>query len=342
MGPTKDAELEALLRMDEFPHATKVKKPPRAGSRIHNHLVSNKKRRIFLYSLITQNHQQAAAMPLPPNTTPAPTSVLVPGTSPAPRTDQEQQPESHKSKGKDFEVPKIRLEIRDLSHAGASSFLTAVHAADVLASAIRNVLRCLYSSPSCPTTTAPPTRSVTLILRDMPGVAYTTGSDLDNDHKEIHFSLRYIAGIRKDRLAHEITGVVTHEVVHCYQHNAFGTCPGGLIEGIADWVRLSCRLSPPHWKRHADGDWDGGYERTAYFLEYLEDRFGEGTVRRLNEKLRIQRYQEKQFWTELVGRPVEQLWGDYREKLKDDDAVVVSKEDVSEDECHGTPSSTGS
>jgi hypothetical protein len=244
---------------------------------------------------------------------------------------------------KDFDIPKIRLEIRDLSHAGASSFLKAVQAADVLASAIRNVLRCLYSSPSCPTTTAPPTRSVTLILRDMPGVAYTTGSELDNDHKEIHFSLRYIAGIREDRLAHEITGVVTHEVVHCYQHNAFGTCPGGLIEGIADWVRLSCSLSPPHWKRHADGDWDAGYERTAYFLEYLEDRFGEGTVRRMNEKLRIQRYHQKQFWTELVGRPVEQLWGDYREKLKtDDDTVVVSKEEVSEDEVHRTPSSTAS
>jgi hypothetical protein len=48
----------------------------------------------------------------------------------------------------------------------------------------------------------------------------------------------------------------------------------------------------------------------------LEKRFGKGTIRRLNEKLRIQKYEEKPFWTELVGRPVEQLWGDYKENLE--------------------------
>jgi hypothetical protein len=28
-------------------------------------------------------------------------------------------------------------------------------------------------------------------------------------------------------------GVLVHEIVHCYQYDAKGTCPGGLIEGIA-------------------------------------------------------------------------------------------------------------
>lgn len=42
-------------------------------------------------------------------------------------------------------------------------------------------------------------RSVTLVLREMDGVAYTTGSDLDNDHKEIHFNTSYIAGVPEDR-----------------------------------------------------------------------------------------------------------------------------------------------
>lgn len=162
----------------------------------------------------------------------------------------------------------------------------------------------------------------------MDGVAYTTGSDLDNDHKEVHFSTRYIAAIGPDRVAHEITGVVTHELVHCFQYDAFGTCPGGLIEGVADWVRLNCGLSPPHWKREAGGKWDGGYQHTAYFLEYLEGRFGEGTVRRLNEKLRIQKYDEKTFWVELLGEHVTKLWEEYGEKLKDEKTVVVSKKDV--------------
>jgi hypothetical protein len=147
--------------------------------------------------------------------------------------------------------------------------------------------------------------------------------------------LDYIRSISPSRKADEILGVLTHEMVHCYQYNAFGTCPGGLIEGIADWVRLNADLSPPHWKREATGKWDAGYQHTGYFLEYLERRFGTGTIRRMNEKLRIHRYEEKRFWTELLGRPVEQLWGDYsnaiekESKKNDKECVIVEKEDAS-------------
>jgi hypothetical protein len=231
--------------------------------------------------------------------------------------------------GEGFKIPKLRLEISDLSLAGATAFLRAVHASDALTTAAHDVLRQLYVRPKFHGTKPPPTRSITLVVRDMPGVAYTTGIDLDPEHhKEVHFSAGYIADIPADRLAEEIRGVLTHELVHCLQYNGSGTCPGGLIEGIADWVRLRCRLSPPHWRREPDGDWDRGYQHTAYFLDYLEDRFGDGTVRSLNEKLRVERYREKPFWTELLGRPVSQLWGDYCEKLKDDEAVLVSKDDV--------------
>ncbi|KAH7328366.1 peptidase of plants and bacteria-domain-containing protein [Stachybotrys elegans] len=222
--------------------------------------------------------------------------------------------------GQAFAIPKLRLEMRDLLHKGSHVFLESIVASDCMTTAVRNLLRLLYHSPSCPTTTVPPTRSVTLILRDMGGVAYTTGSDLDNDHKEIHFSLSYIAGIGPQRATKEITGVLTHELVHCFQYNAFGSCPGGLIEGIADWVRLRCDLAPPHWTRDKNGSWDRGYQHTAYFLDYLEGRFGDGTVRRLNEKLRIQKYHEDTFWPELLGHSVDKLWTAYVDKLKDDEA----------------------
>lgn len=227
-----------------------------------------------------------------------------------------------------FPNPKLRLEIRDLSHPGTTTFLTSVVASKALQKAVQSVLTLLYESPQSPTTTVPPTRSVTLILRSMPGVAYTVGTELDNDHKEIHFSLEYIDGIAAERKEAEIMGVLTHEMVHCYQYNAYGTCPGGLIEGIADWVRLHAELSPPHWKKEAGGKWDAGYQHTGYFLEYLEKRFGEGLVRRLNEKLRIERYEEKRFWTELAGRPVEQLWNDYSQTLDDEECVLVEKADT--------------
>ena len=63
----------------------------------------------------------------------------------------------------------------------------------------------------------------------MEGVAYTFGCD---KQKQIHFSLDYIKGSAK-RAHDEIMGVLVHEVVHCYQYDACGTCPAGLIEGIA-------------------------------------------------------------------------------------------------------------
>lgn len=267
----------------------------------------------------------------PPFTSPASTTIFTPAMSPVVyphRSKNGAEGEDHAH----FTPPKLRLEIRDLSHPGAKAYLTAVNTADCLTTAVQNVLQWLYTSPSCKTTHVPPCRSVTLIVRDMPGVAYTTGSELDNDHKEIHLSQQYVQQIKEDRLTDEVTGVLTHELVHCLQYSGKGTCPGGLIEGIADWVRLGCKLAPPHWKRESNGKWDAGYQTTAYFLEYLEGRFGKGTVQRLNEKLRTQRYEEKPFWTELVGRPVEQLWKDYSEKLKDDEAVLVNKEDVSGDE----------
>ena len=215
-----------------------------------------------------------------------------------------------------FTLPKFRLKVNDLSHAGAIRALTSLDLSASISSSTLSVLKLLYHSPSNPNTTAPPTRSVTFILRDMPGVAYTTGSDLDNDHKEIHCSLGYIANISQDRIADEIAGVVAHELVHCFQHNGLGSCPGGLIEGVADWVRLKCGYAPPHWKRETeDKTWDAGYQTTGYFLEYLEERFGEGTVSKLNEKLRVGCY-EKEFWYELLGHDVEKLWGDYGKSLK--------------------------
>ena len=281
-----------------------------------------------------------------PATTPIPPPVFMPPVSlpkatptpvPPPSQESSTSGSTESAKKLNFTLPTLRLEIRDLQHAGAQSFLTSVVASDALATAVQSVLSLLYHSPKSPTTTVPPTRSVTLILRSMPGVAYTTGSDLDSDHKEIHFSLDYIHNsVSPSRKTDEIMGVLTHEMVHCYQYNAFGTCPGGLIEGIADWVRLNAKLSPPHWKKEASGKWDAGYQHTGYFLEYLEKRFGEGLIRRMNEKLRIVRYDEKKFWTELCGRPVEQLWGDYAEvveKGEDEECVLVEKED-------GNPSPT--
>jgi hypothetical protein len=297
-------------------------------------------------------------MPALPGTTPIPLPIFMPQSSSASAI--QQPPSTGKSAGKftsdtkpkqeldpAFPLPKLLLEVRDLTHSGSRAFLSSVVPTTAIEFAVRRVLDLLYLSPTCPTTTVPGTRSVTLILRSMGGVAYTTGTELDGDHKEIHFSVEYIESIPKSRKADEILGVLTHEMVHCYQYNAQGTCPGGLIEGIADWVRLNSNLSPPHWKRETSGKWDAGYQHTGYFLDYLEKRYGDGTISRMNNKLRTGKYHEKAFWTELLGRPVEQLWGDYGDAVRaeegvklehskdtdstgedDEEMVMIEKEDV--------------
>ena len=214
--------------------------------------------------------------------------------------------------------PLLRLEIRDLNHDGSKVFLKHLNASDAIEGAVQGVLRLLYGprkGGGSSTTEPPATRSVTVVLRDMDGVAYTTGIQLDSDHKEIHFSTRYIAGISATRQRDEMLGVLRHEMVHCYQWDGQGKAPGGLIEGVADWVRLKSGLVPPHWKQTADGSWDAGYQTTGYFLEYLEQRFGDGTVRKLNRALK-NKYIENQFWTDLFGADVQTLWTDYGKALK--------------------------
>ncbi|KAL8407969.1 hypothetical protein RB594_006682 [Gaeumannomyces avenae] len=271
----------------------------------------------------------STAYPVPP---PKPTAIVGSketgahdsAAPPQPASQEQQQQQQHAP----FPQPKIRLEVRDVLHEGARRFLSLVDASALLPRAVADVQRILYAHPGDRATHCPPTRSVTLVLRDMDGVAYTTGSELDSDHKEIHFSLSYIAGVgggggggdKDGRIAREIDGVITHELVHAYQWDAKGTCPGGLIEGIADFVRLRCDLGPPHWRKELDGSWDRGYQHTAYFLDYLERRYGDGTVRKINEKLRTTKYREKDFWTELLGRPVEQLYEDYVKKSKEDES----------------------
>ena len=149
----------------------------------------------------------------------------------------------------------------------------------------------------------------------MDGVAYTTGSDLDEDHKEIHFSLDYINRIPSQRQKDEIQGVLVHEMVHCWQWNAAGTAPGGLIEGIADFVRLKAGFSPPHWEKKGGGQWDAGYQHTGYFLEWIENTYGGGGVRKINNALKEKIYEEDEFWEQLFGKKVDSLWKEYEGSL---------------------------
>ncbi|KAJ4353649.1 uncharacterized protein N0V89_005379 [Didymosphaeria variabile] len=232
--------------------------------------------------------------PAPTNTASAPQPSALPpssDTSNLPHRENTVSDATSAPKVKPARKPLLRLELRDLSDDGTRAFLRLLHASTALETAI-----------------------------DANGVAYTTGRDIDEDHKEIHLSTDYINHVPESRQKEEIQGVIVHEMVHCWQHNALGTAPGGLIEGIADWVRLKAGFAPPHWKRTADGDWDAGYERTGFFLEWLEAAHGVDVVRKINEGLRGCKYDPDRLWHTCCGKSVENLWDGYKSSLGDGDS----------------------
>lgn len=114
-----------------------------------------------------------SAVPVPVQPTPEKPALDEPDQTPQGHDDRNDR--GHDRETPKFPHPKLRLEIRDLDHPGASKFLGAVNAATLLSDAVKNVQRLLYRSAADKHTSCPPTRSVTVILRDMGGVAYTTG-----------------------------------------------------------------------------------------------------------------------------------------------------------------------
>ncbi|XP_050262329.1 uncharacterized protein LOC126706820 [Quercus robur] len=146
---------------------------------------------------------------------------------------------------------------------------------------------------------------VSLFIDDMDGVAYASNN-------QIHVSARYINGY-SGNVKTEITGVLYHESTHIWQWNGNGqSTPGGLIEGIADYVRLKAGYAPSHWVKPGQGDrWDQGYDVTALFLDYCNS-LRNGFVAELNKKLR--NGYSANFFVELLGKNVDQLWKDYKAK----------------------------
>ncbi|KAL6347078.1 hypothetical protein AAG906_012329 [Vitis piasezkii] len=147
-------------------------------------------------------------------------------------------------------------------------------------------------------------QKVSLIIENMDGVAYASNN-------EIHVNANYIGSYSGD-VKSEFTGVLYHEMTHIWQWNGNGQTPGGLIEGIADYVRLKANYAPSHWVQPGQGNrWDQGYDVTARFLDYCNS-LRNGFVAELNKKMRSG--YSADFFVELLGKTVDQLWTDYKAK----------------------------
>ncbi|XP_057545845.1 uncharacterized protein LOC130824843 [Amaranthus tricolor] len=148
-------------------------------------------------------------------------------------------------------------------------------------------------------------QQVSLIVENMEEVAYTSNN-------QIHQSAKYIQNY-PGNVKTEVTGILYHEMTHTWQWSGNGRAPGGLIEGIADFVRLKAGYAPSHWVKPGQGDrWDQGYDVTARFLDYC-DSLRNGFVAQLNKKMRYG-YSDAYF-SDLLGKSVGQLWNDYKAKF---------------------------
>jgi len=118
----------------------------------------------------------------------------------------------------DPSLPAIHLRIHPITHEGAEAF--TAHLPDigsVLRKAVHTCWTFLYNDEAhlFPRNV----RSITLYVRPMGGVAYTTGNWLDSENVEIHLSAEYVQRQSKERTREEIRGVLVHEMVHVWQHD---------------------------------------------------------------------------------------------------------------------------
>ncbi|OIT21823.1 hypothetical protein A4A49_33124 [Nicotiana attenuata] len=151
--------------------------------------------------------------------------------------------------------------------------------------------------------------------KDVQHITIFVADDMDGDdvayqdNNEIHVNSRYIEGYSGD-VKREITGVLYHEMTHVWQWKGNGQAPQGLIEGVADYVRLKAGFAPSHWVKSGQGStWDQGYDVTARFLDYCNS-LKDGFVVELNKKMR-DAYSHSYF-CDLLGKSVDQLWEDYK------------------------------
>lgn len=169
----------------------------------------------------------------------------------------------------ELDLPLIHLRFHPLTEPGAIHFLETFgpKCGEILPAHCRTIIAALYNdastkskSPNSNSTSEgafPTIHSITIFVRRMDGVAYTTSGMIDPAAKEIHCSAAYFG----QSAFSEISGVLIHELVHVWQRDGLGSAPGGFIEGLADYVRLKAGLGAKHWRRSRPGQdqsWDAG------------------------------------------------------------------------------------
>jgi Peptidase of plants and bacteria len=183
---------------------------------------------------------------------------------------------------------------------------------DTVSDISKTLLPILYEYPA----DVPKVTHIHIFIDVMPGVAHTTGSETK---KEIHLSSAYFRSHGGDKVR-ELMGVLWHEMTHVWQHSGLNhSMDGGLIEGIADYVRLKSGYIPAHWNSAKLSDrWNAGYESTAFFLDWVETYTCTSFVKRVNLYFRNSAWDDTDdVFLRLTGSKLEQLWSTYCSERRD-------------------------
>jgi hypothetical protein len=153
----------------------------------------------------------------------------------------------------------------------------------------------------------------TITVKDMDGVAYTSGTD-------VSVSKQWI----QDQMNGEAIGSLVHESVHVVQQYDFGDAPGWLVEGMADYVRWFRYEPQSHgadivWMRHLGKNfsphYDDSYRVSANFLNWIAEKYDTNIVTEVNAALRDDKY-TSDFWKQHTGKTVQELDAEWRQGIE--------------------------
>ena len=153
----------------------------------------------------------------------------------------------------------------------------------------------------------------TITVKDMDGVAYTSGTD-------VSVSKQWI----QDQMNGEAIGSLVHESVHVVQQYDFGNAPGWLVEGMADYVRWFRYEPQSHgadiiWMRRQGENfsphYNDSYRISANFLNWVTEKYDTNIVTEVNAALRDDKY-TSDFWKQHTGKTVQELDAEWRQGIE--------------------------
>jgi hypothetical protein len=209
-------------------------------------------------------------------------------------------------------TPSFELELTDQDPERVSMFVDAMDGdPEATAQAIgRAVCKVLYRAPE---EVRDATHLTLLIEHAVGDVAWKAGDGGDITVMISTDHMQNVANEGRD-VAEEIKGVLFHEMTHMYQHDDSdgGGVDIGLIEGIADFVRISAGYPPHRSQPNPNGNWDSGYTTTAYFLLWVDEQY-EDFVYQLNLSMsnKDQMTWSPDSFRTITGKSADELWSDY-------------------------------